>query len=104
MTSTSKNVYIDKLDDVVNKYSNTYNSTIKMKPVDTKSKIYINSSKVINDKDPNFKIGYIVIISIYKNAFGKGYVRNWSEKHFLIIKILSRGHMLLMILKAKKLL
>ena len=72
MTSTSKNVYIDKLDDVVNKYSNTYNGTIKMKPVDTKSKTYINSSKVINDKDPNFKIGDIVIISIYKNTFGKG--------------------------------
>ena len=33
MTSISKNVYIDKLDDIVNKYSNTYHSTIKMKPV-----------------------------------------------------------------------
>ena len=29
MTSVSKNVYIDKLDDIVNKYSNTYHSTIK---------------------------------------------------------------------------
>ena len=27
MTSISKNVYIDKLDDLVNKYNNTYNST-----------------------------------------------------------------------------
>ena len=36
MTSISKNVYIDKLDDIVNKYNNTYHSTIKMKPVDVK--------------------------------------------------------------------
>ena len=36
MTSISKNVYIDKLDDVVNEYNNTYHRTIKMKPVDVK--------------------------------------------------------------------
>ena len=32
MTSISQNVYIDKLDDIVNKYNNTYHGTIKMKP------------------------------------------------------------------------
>ena len=37
MTSISKNAYIDKLSDVVNKPNNTYYSTIKMKPVDVKS-------------------------------------------------------------------
>ena len=36
MTSVSKNVFIDKLDDTVNKYNNTYNSTIKMKHLDIK--------------------------------------------------------------------
>ena len=45
MTSISKNVYIDKLDDIVNKYNNTYHSTIKMKPVDVKPSTYIESSK-----------------------------------------------------------
>ena len=54
MTSISKNVYIDELDDVVNKYNNTYHSTIKMKPVDVKSNTYIDSSKEINDKNPKF--------------------------------------------------
>ena len=49
MASISKNVYIDKLDNIVNKYINTYHSTIKMKPVDVKSNTYINSSKEIND-------------------------------------------------------
>ena len=37
MISGSKNAYIDKLDDIVNKYNNTYHTTIKMKPVDVKS-------------------------------------------------------------------
>ena len=30
MTSVSKIVYIDELDDIVNKYNNTYHSTIKI--------------------------------------------------------------------------
>ena len=42
MTSISKNVYIDKLDDIVNKYNNTYHNTIKMKPFDVKSNTYID--------------------------------------------------------------
>ena len=54
MTAISKNVYIDKLDDIVNKYNNAYHSTIKMKPIDVKSNTYINSSKETNDKDPKF--------------------------------------------------
>ena len=51
---------IGKLDDIVKKYDNTYHSTIKMKPVDIKSKTYIDSSKEIDNKDPKFKIGDIV--------------------------------------------
>ena len=64
MTSVSENVYINKLDDIVNKYNNTYHSTMKMKPVDVKLNIYINSSKENNDKDPKCKIDDIVRISI----------------------------------------
>ena len=41
MTSMSKNVYIGKLDDIVNKYSDTYHNTIKMKPDDVKDNTYI---------------------------------------------------------------
>ena len=63
MTSISKNVYVDKLDDIVNKYNNTYHSTIKIKPIDVKSSTYINSSQEINDEDPKFRIGDIVRIS-----------------------------------------
>ena len=45
MTSISKNVYINKLDDTVNEYNNTYLTTIKMKPTDVKDNTYINTSK-----------------------------------------------------------
>ena len=74
--SVSKNVYIDKLDDIVNEYNNTYQNIIKMKPIDVKSNTYIESSKEINNKDPKFKIGDTVRISKYKNI-SKGYTPNW---------------------------
>ena len=45
MTSISKNVYIDKLDDIVNEYNNSYHTTIKMKPIDVKDNTYINTSE-----------------------------------------------------------
>ena len=87
MTSISKNVYIDKLDDIVNEYNNTYHRTIKMKPVDVKDTKYIDSNKEVNDKDPKFKVGDHVRISKYKNIFAKGYTPNWSEEAFAIKKV-----------------
>ena len=84
MALISQNVYIDRLDDVVNKYSNTCHSTIKMKPADVKPSAYIDSSKEINYQDPKFEIGDIFRISKYKNTFAKGYVSNWSEEVFVI--------------------
>ena len=80
MISISKNVYIDKLDDTLNKYNNTYHKVIKMKPVNVKSNTYINSSKAINDNDSKFKIGDIVKISKYENIFAKGSTPNCNEK------------------------
>ena len=87
MTSISTNVYLDKLDDIVNKHTSTYNRTIKMKAADLKPSTYQDSSKEINDEDTKFKIGDIVGISKYKNLFAKGYVPNWSEKVFVITKV-----------------
>ena len=49
MTSKSKNVYIDKLDDIVNEYNNAYHTTIKMKPIDVKGNTYINTDKEANE-------------------------------------------------------
>ena len=79
MTTISKNVYIDKLGDIVKKYNNTYHRTIKMKPVDVKSKTYINFNKENHYKDPKFKVSDYMRISKYKNIFAKSYITNWSE-------------------------
>ena len=64
VTSISKNVYIDKLDDIVYEYNNTYHITIKMKPIDVKDNTYINIDKERNDNDPKFKAGDHARISI----------------------------------------
>ena len=56
MTSVLKNVYINKLDDIVDEYNNTYHRKIKMKPVDVKDNTYIDFKKEVNDKDPKLKL------------------------------------------------
>ena len=80
MAAISKNVYIDKLDDIVNGYNNSYHRTITIKPVDVNDNTYTDFEKEVNDKDPKFKIGDHVRISKYKNIFAKGYMPNWSEE------------------------
>ena len=87
MTLVSKNVYIDKLDDIVGEYNNTYHRTIKMKPVDVKDNTYIDFKKELNDKDPKFKVGDHVRNSKCKNIFAKGYTPIWSEEVFVVSKI-----------------
>ena len=76
MTAVSKDVYIDKLDDMVNENNKIYHRTIKMKPFDVKDNTYIDSVKTFNDRDPKFKVGDHVRISKDKNIFAKGYTPN----------------------------
>ena len=71
MTSLSKNVYTDKLNDIVNKCNNTCEITIEMKPIDVKLNTNINSCKEINDKNPKPKLGDNVRISKFNNFFCK---------------------------------
>ena len=87
MTSISKNLYIDKLDDIVDEYNNAYHTTIKMKPIDVKENTYINTDKEINNKDPKFKVGDHVRISKYKNIFSRGNTLTSSEEVFVIKKV-----------------
>ena len=87
MTSVSKKVYINKLDDIVNEYNNTYHRTIKMKPADVKDNTYIDFEKEVIDKDPKFKVGDYVRIFKYKNIFAKGYTPNWSTEVLIINRI-----------------
>ena len=106
MTSMSKNVYIDKLDDIVKKYNNTYHTSIKIKPVDVKDNTYIGFKKEVSDKNPKFKVGDRARISKYNNIFAKGISQIGQKKYSLlkILKILYHRHMFLMILMVKKLL
>ena len=87
MTSISKNVYIDKVDDVVNEYNHTHHRTIKMKVVDVKDNTYVDSIKEVNDKDTKFKVSDHVRISKYKKIFATGYTPNCSEEVFEIKKV-----------------
>ena len=105
MTSISKNVYIDKSDDMVNKYNNTY-STIKMKLVDVTFSTYIDFGIENNDKGPKFKVGNHGRLLKYKNILQKVILQIGLKKVLWLknLKILCHGHMLLVNITVKKLL
>ena len=87
MTAISKNVYFDVLNDIVDKYNNTYHKTLKMKPIHVGDDSFAAYNEESNEKDPKFKVGNHVRISKYKNIFAKGYAPNWSEEIFAAKKI-----------------
>ena len=87
VTTISKNVYIDVLNYIVNKYNNTIHGTIKMKPIDVTDDSYIEYNEDFSKKDPKFKVNDHVRIFKYKNIFAKGYVPNWSEEVFIVNEI-----------------
>ena len=94
MTSITKNVYIDKLADIVNKYNITYHKTIKMKPIDVKSSTYIDFNKNDNEEDTKFEVGDHIRMSKYKTFLQK-FTFQIVLKNFLCLKkskILCRGH------------
>ena len=106
MTSVSKNIYVDKLVAIVNKYNSKCHNTIKMNPVGVTWNKYIEIGKDINDKYPKFKISDTVRVSKYKNIFAKGYLQTGLKRFLWLkkLKILRPEHMLLLILMEKKLL
>ena len=81
MTSISKNVYIDKLDDMVNKYNNTYLRKITIKPVNVNPSMYINFNKENNKEGSKFKVGDHIRISKYKK-FCKRLCSKLSRRRF----------------------
>ena len=78
MRATSKNVYFDVLDDIVNKYNNTVHRTIKTKPIDVTDDSHAEYNENFNKKDPKFKVGDNVRISKYFKI---------SQKNLLLINI-----------------
>ena len=93
MNSTSENVYIDKLDDIVNKYNNKYHKTIKIKPVDVKSNAYNNSGKKVKLKILNLQLAMLLEYQNMKIFLQKAMFQNdlknssWLRK----LKILCFG-------------
>ena len=79
-TSISKNVYVNKLDDIVNKFSNTYQRTIEMKPIDVKLSTYFDFDKENNKEDAICKFSDHVRISKFKTIFAKCFVTSWSKE------------------------
>ena len=80
MTSISKNVYVNKLDDIVKKCNSTYHRTIKIKPADARTNKYIDFNKENNKEGPNLKL---VMMQEYQNEkifLQKGCVPNWPKK------------------------
>ena len=59
MASISKIVYIDELDNIVNKYNNTY-STIKVNPVDVKASTNIDFNKENDKEESKFEVGDVM--------------------------------------------
>ena len=80
-------MYIDKLDDMLNRYNNTYHSAIKMKPVDVNPDMHVEYNKENNKEGSKFKVGDHARISEYKNIFAKDFVPNWSEEIFVIKRV-----------------
>ena len=77
MTVVPKYIYIDKLNEIVDKYNKTYYGTVKLKPDDVKPGKYINYDVEHNDKDLKLK---------QSNIFAKECTANWSEEVFVIKK------------------
>ena len=69
-------MYIEKLDDLIDRYNNKYHRTINVKPTDVELSTYIDFDVENNDKDHKLKVGDHGTISKYKNIFAKGYVHS----------------------------
>ena len=87
MTSISRNVYFNVLDDIINQYNKTYDSSIKLRPIDVKNNYFAKYNEESNEKDPKFKVGDHIRISKFKFLFAKAYTPNWSEEVFIVKKM-----------------
>ena len=84
MTYIGKNVYINALDDIVDKYNNTVHISIKMKPKGVSDSVLVEYAEESNKKDFKYRIGDNVRISKYKNIFVQNTVQNTVPWTYLI--------------------
>ena len=69
MAAVSKNVYINKLDDIINKYNNTYHRAIKIKPIDVKDVTHVDFIKEFDEEYLKLMINLkLVVMSEFQNT------------------------------------
>ena len=86
--------YIDILDEMVNNYNYTKDSSIKMTPVEAndkknKNRVWLNLNGEVrkNPDKPKFSVGETVRITKKKTVFENGYTLRWTEEVFTVSQI-----------------
>ena len=86
--------YTDVLQPLMDKYNSTKHRSIGMTPTDARKpsnyqqvfkNLYFKKVQTRN-KQPKYKVGDQVRISVKKNLFEKGFTINWSDKIILFLK------------------
>ena len=72
ITSVSKNVYIDELDDILGEYNNTYYRTIRIKPVDVN---WFEEGFIVSEIKNTIPWTYVI-----NDLNGEGIIRTFHEK------------------------
>ena len=85
--------YIDVLDEMVNNYNETVNSSTKMTPIEAgkqkNEKVWLNLYSIPKGgRDPKYSAGDKVRITKKKTTFGKGYTPRWTKEVFSIDEVL----------------
>ena len=92
-SANNNTVYVDKLDDLVEKYNKSFHRGIKMSPFETSEekneKVFSNLYGDLLFKDHKgrkFNVGGKVKISAWKRQrlFDKGFSPNWTEEIFIL--------------------
>ena len=87
MTAISKNVYFDVLDDIVNKYNNTFHRSIKTKPIDVWMIILPNTMKILIKKILNLKLVTMLEFQNIKTFLLKDILQIGQKKFLLLVKL-----------------
>ena len=97
-TANGTRKYIDILDALIEKYNNTFNRAIGMTPVEARKpgnhsvvfrNLYEKKMAELGEKRPKFKVGDKVRLGVKKDLFEKSYVINWSDRIYIIKRVLA---------------
>ena len=88
-THRGNHVWIDKIDDIVTSYNNSYHRSIKMQPADVGQQHVAQIRRLlfppeVKVKPANFKVGDVVRIVAKRKYFQKEYEKRWTEEKFRI--------------------